>query len=117
MKLHEYQAKELLSRFGVPVPEGYAAHTVEEAAAAAEKLGGDFWVVKAQVHAGGRGKAAQALCLIGSRPENHRGPTETGDHFREVLVQGKTGDQPGPKAWCLNRGYKNLKAHAVDSAQ
>jgi len=56
MKLHEYQAKELLRRHGVPVPPGKAAHTVADAVAAAEGLGGDFWVVKAQVHAGGRGK-------------------------------------------------------------
>ena len=56
MKLHEYQAKELLRRHGVPVPPGTAAHTVEDAVKAAEGLGGNFWVVKAQVHAGGRGK-------------------------------------------------------------
>ncbi len=56
MKLHEYQAKELLRRHGVPVPKGTAAKTVGEAVKAAEELGGDFWVVKAQVHAGGRGK-------------------------------------------------------------
>jgi succinyl-CoA synthetase beta subunit len=56
MKLHEYQAKELLKRSGVPVPPGIAAKTVDEAVAAAEQLGGNFWVVKAQVHAGGRGK-------------------------------------------------------------
>jgi len=56
MKLHEYQAKELLRRHGVPVPPGSAAHSVDDAVAAAETLGGDFWVVKAQVHAGGRGK-------------------------------------------------------------
>ena len=56
MKLHEYQAKALLKRHGVPVPPGEAAHTVEEAVAAAQALGGDFFVVKAQVHAGGRGK-------------------------------------------------------------
>ena len=56
MKLHEYQAKELLKRSGVPVPPGVAAKTVDEAVAAAEQLGGNFWVVKAQVHAGGRGK-------------------------------------------------------------
>jgi len=56
MKLHEYQAKELLRRHGVPVPPGSAAHSVDDAVAAAEALGGDFWVVKAQVHAGGRGK-------------------------------------------------------------
>jgi succinyl-CoA synthetase beta subunit len=56
MKLHEYQAKELLRRFNVPVPPGKAATTVDEAVAAAAEIGGDFWVVKAQVHAGGRGK-------------------------------------------------------------
>ncbi len=56
MKLHEYQAKELLRRNGVPVPPGVAATTVEDAVSAAESLGGNFWVVKAQVHAGGRGK-------------------------------------------------------------
>jgi succinyl-CoA synthetase beta subunit len=56
MKLHEYQAKELLKRHGVPVPPGIAATSVEEAVAAAGQLGGNFWVVKAQVHAGGRGK-------------------------------------------------------------
>lgn len=56
MKLHEYQAKELLKRHGVPVPPGIAATNVDEAVAAAEQLGGNFWVVKAQVHAGGRGK-------------------------------------------------------------
>jgi len=56
MKLHEYQAKELLAQEGVAVPPGFPATTVEEAMAAASKLGGNFWVVKAQVHAGGRGK-------------------------------------------------------------
>jgi succinyl-CoA synthetase beta subunit len=56
MKIHEYQGKEILSRFGVPVPRGIPAFSVEEAVAAAEKLGGPVWVVKAQIHAGGRGK-------------------------------------------------------------
>ncbi|HCH63343.1 MAG TPA: ADP-forming succinate--CoA ligase subunit beta [Deltaproteobacteria bacterium] len=56
MKLHEYQAKELLRRHGVPVPPGTAAHNVADAVQAAKDLGGNFWVVKAQVHAGGRGK-------------------------------------------------------------
>jgi succinyl-CoA synthetase beta subunit len=56
VKLHEYQAKELLSRYGVTVPPGSAAFSVDEAVAKAQELGGDFWVVKAQVHAGGRGK-------------------------------------------------------------
>ena len=56
MKIHEYQGKEILRRFGVPVPRGIAAFTVQEAVEAAQKLGGPVWVVKAQIHAGGRGK-------------------------------------------------------------
>jgi succinyl-CoA synthetase beta subunit len=57
MNLHEYQAKKLLASYGVPVPEGRVAGSADEAVAAAEALGGTVWVVKAQVHAGGRGKA------------------------------------------------------------
>ncbi|MBA3676125.1 MAG: ADP-forming succinate--CoA ligase subunit beta [Sphingosinicella sp.] len=56
MNIHEYQAKELLAKFGVPVPIGYAAMSVEEAVAAAGKLPGPLYVVKSQIHAGGRGK-------------------------------------------------------------
>ncbi len=56
MNIHEYQAKELLAKFGVPVPDGYAAMSVDDAVAAAEKLPGPLYVVKAQIHAGGRGK-------------------------------------------------------------
>ena len=57
MNLHEYQAKELFRSYGIPVPAGQVAETVGEAAAAAQALAGHVWVVKAQVHAGGRGKA------------------------------------------------------------
>ena len=56
MKIHEYQGKEILRKFGVPTPRGVACFSVDEAVAAAEKLGGPVWVVKAQIHAGGRGK-------------------------------------------------------------
>ncbi len=56
MKIHEYQGKEILRQFGVPVPRGIVAFTVQEAIEAAQKLGGPIWVVKAQIHAGGRGK-------------------------------------------------------------
>ncbi|MEK9627271.1 MAG: ADP-forming succinate--CoA ligase subunit beta, partial [Gammaproteobacteria bacterium] len=56
MKVHEYQAKEILRSRGVPVPQGRACFSVDEAVAAAEALGGERWVVKAQIHAGGRGK-------------------------------------------------------------
>lgn len=57
MNLHEYQGKQLFAEYGLPVSVGYAVDTPEDAVAAAEKIGGDMWVVKAQVHAGGRGKA------------------------------------------------------------
>lgn len=57
MNIHEYQAKAVLKAFGVPVPRGIAAFSVAEAVAAAQELGGSVWVVKAQIHAGGRGKA------------------------------------------------------------
>src|SRR5262249_22807951 len=57
MNIHEYQAKAVLRDFGVPVPRGIPAFTVEEAEKAAHQLGGPVWVVKAQIHAGGRGKA------------------------------------------------------------
>ena len=57
MNIHEYQAKAVLREFGVPVPRGVPAFSVDEALKAADKLGGPVWVVKAQIHAGGRGKA------------------------------------------------------------
>src|SRR5580704_9038559 len=57
MNLHEYQSKKILSEYGVPVPSGRVAASADEAVTAAHALGGDVWVVKAQVHAGGRGKA------------------------------------------------------------
>ena len=56
MKVHEYQGKEILRRYGVPLPVGKPATTPDEAVAAAEALGGSLWVVKSQIHAGGRGK-------------------------------------------------------------
>ena len=56
MNIHEYQAKQVLKNFGVPVPSGHVAFSADEAVAAAEKLGGPVYVVKAQIHAGGRGK-------------------------------------------------------------
>ena len=57
MNIHEYQAKELYRQFGVPTPNGFPAFSVAEAVEAAKKLSGPVWVVKAQIHAGGRGKA------------------------------------------------------------
>ena len=66
MKIHEFQAKSLLAEYGIPKPEGIVARTADEASAAFEKLGGPIAVVKAQIHAGGRGKGA-----IKSNPEQH----------------------------------------------
>ena len=57
MDIHEYQAKEILANFGVEVPSGALAYSPEQAAYRARELGGERWIVKAQVHAGGRGKA------------------------------------------------------------
>ncbi len=68
MNLHEYQAKQLFADYGLPVSEGYACDTPDEAAAAADKIGGSKWVVKAQVHAGGRGKAG-GVKLVSSKDE------------------------------------------------
>ncbi len=63
MDIHEYQSKELLSRFGIPIPRGGLAYSPEQAAYRAREIGGERWVVKAQVHSGGRGKAGGvALC-------------------------------------------------------
>ena len=56
MKIHEYQGKEIFRKFGLPTPRGIACFSVDEAVEAAKKLGGAVWVVKAQIHAGGRGK-------------------------------------------------------------
>lgn len=68
MNLHEYQAKQLFAEYGLPVSTGYAAGTAQEAVEAADKIGGDKWVVKAQVHAGGRGKAG-GVKLVSSKDE------------------------------------------------
>lgn len=65
MNLHEYQAKQLFAQYGLPVPRGHAVWNVEEAVSAAETLGGERWVVKAQVHAGGRGKAGGVRLVKG----------------------------------------------------
>ena len=68
MNLHEYQGKQLFAQYGLPVSKGVAAKTAEEAVAAAETIGGNKWVVKAQVHAGGRGKAG-GVKLVSTKEE------------------------------------------------
>ena len=69
MNLHEYQAKQLFREYGLPVSNGFAVDTAEQAAVATEKIGGSKWVVKAQVHAGGRGKAG-GVQLVHSSQED-----------------------------------------------
>jgi succinyl-CoA synthetase beta subunit len=99
MNLHEYQSKQLFARYGIPVPRGEVASTPEQAAEAARRIGGSKWVVKAQVHAGGRGKAggvkladspeavAQvAEALIGQRLKTHQTGPE-GLPINQVFVE------------------------------
>ena len=93
MNIHEYQAKQVLGAYQVPVPRGHVAFTPDEAVKAAEQLGGPVWVVKAQIHAGGRGKGggvkvvksleevrAEATRMLGMTLITH----QTGPEGREV---------------------------------
>jgi succinyl-CoA synthetase beta subunit len=99
MKIHEYQGKEVLRKFNVPVPRGIACFSVDEAIAAAEKLGGKVWVVKAQIHAGGRGKGggvkvaksidevkSYASQILGMQLKTHQTGPE-GQKVRRLLIE------------------------------
>ena len=99
MKIHEYQGKEILRKYGVPVPRGIPCFSVDEAIKAAETLGGPVWVVKAQIHAGGRGKGggvklartmaevrANAEAIMGMQLVTHQtGPA--GQRVRRLLIE------------------------------
>ena len=89
MNIHEYQAKAVLREFDVPVPRGIAAFSIEEAEKAAHQLGGPVWVVKAQIHAGGRGKAG-GVKLVRS-PED--AAEAAGAMLGKPLVTHQTGSQ------------------------
>ena len=99
MKIHEYQAKEILRAFGVATPRGYAAFSAEEAVEAARRLGGPVWVVKAQIHAGGRGKGGgvkvvksidevrtAASRMLGMQLKTHQTGPE-GQKVRRLLIE------------------------------
>lgn len=107
MNIHEYQAKELLAKFGVPVPAGFAAFTADEAAAAAEKLPGPIYVVKAQIHAGGRGKGK----FVGAAPDAKGGVRlaksidEVRQHASEMLGKTLVTVQTGPAGKEVGRVY------------
>jgi succinyl-CoA synthetase beta subunit len=89
MNLHEYQAKKLFTEYGIPVPEGISAETAEAALAAATELGGELWVVKAQVHAGGRGKAGGVKLA--------RSPEEVQEYAAGMLGTMLATHQSGPE--------------------
>lgn len=97
MKVHEYQAKAVLSQYGVPVPRGYVADTPDEAVKNAEKLGGSVWVVKAQIHAGGRGK--------GGGVKLARTLEEVRTHAEAILGMNLITHQTGPEGKIVNRVY------------
>ena len=97
MNIHEHQAKELLAGYGIPVPRGFAAFTVEEAVEAAERLGGSIWVVKAQIHAGGRGKAGGVKLA--------RSLEEVRAHASEILGKTLVTHQTGPAGKQVKRLY------------
>ena len=107
MNIHEYQAKELLAKYGVPVPAGYAAMSVDEAVEAAGKLPGPLWVVKAQIHAGGRGKgrfkelgeAAQGGVRLAHSIDEVR------EHASEMLGKTLVTVQTGPAGKQVQRLY------------
>jgi succinyl-CoA synthetase beta subunit len=95
MKIHEYQGKEILKKFNVPVPKGQVAFTVDEAVKAAEKIGGSVWVVKAQIHAGGRGK--------GGGVKLARSLEEVRERAAEILGMRLITNQTGPEGRIVRR--------------
>ncbi|HET8697625.1 MAG TPA: ATP-grasp domain-containing protein, partial [Gammaproteobacteria bacterium] len=97
MNLHEYQSKALFAEYGIPVPQGHVATTPAEAKAAAEKLGGALWVVKAQVHAGGRGKAGGVKLA--------KSPAEVEQHAKAMLGTRLVTHQSGPEGLPIDFVY------------
>src|ERR1700724_415450 len=107
MNIHEYQAKAVLREFGVPVPRGIPAFSVEEAEKAAQQLGGPVWVVKAQIHAGGRGKAGGVKVV--------KAIADVAREASRMLGSTLVTHQTGPKGKVVNRLYIEEGA-AIDQA-
>ena len=107
MNIHEYQAKAILKTFGVPVPDGYPAFTPEEAVDAAAKLGGPVWVVKSQIHAGGRGKGTFKEPEAGDKGGVRlaRQPEEVGLFAKQMLGHTLVTKQTGPAGRVVKRIY------------
>ena len=97
MNIHEYQAKKIFEDYGLAVPNGEPAFSVDEAVEAAKSLGGDTWVVKAQIHAGGRGKAG-GIKIANSRQEVH-------DYADDLLGSKLVTHQTGPEGQTVRRLY------------
>ena len=95
MKIHEYQGKEILKKYNVPIPKGQVAFTVDEAVRAAEAIGGNLWVVKAQIHAGGRGK--------GGGVKLARSLDEVRQRSNEILGMRLITHQTGPEGKIVKR--------------
>ena len=95
MKIHEYQGKEIFRKFGVPTPRGVAAFSVDDAVRAAETLGGKVWVVKAQIHAGGRGK--------GGGVKVAKSTDEVRAHAKKILGMQLVTHQTGPQGQKVRR--------------
>ena len=95
MKIHEYQGKEILKKYGVAVPKGEVAFTIDEAVKTAEKIGGSVWVVKAQIHAGGRGK--------GGGVKLARSFEEVRERAGEILGMRLVTHQTGPEGRIVRR--------------
>ncbi len=95
MKIHEYQAKEILKKYGVATPKGKVAFSVEEASEVAKELGGKVWVVKAQIHAGGRGK--------GGGVKVAKGMPELKKYAKQILGMNLITHQTGPEGKVVKR--------------
>jgi succinyl-CoA synthetase beta subunit len=107
MNIHEYQAKAVLKEFGVPVLRGRPVHSIEDAEAAARELGGPLWVVKSQIHAGGRGKGRFKEKEAGDKGGVRlaRSIEEVQAHVRQMLGRTLVTHQTGPAGKVVNRLY------------
>lgn len=106
MNVHEYQAKQIFAKYGVPVPRGFIANTVDEAVANAEKLGGKIWVVKAQIHAGGRG--------LGGGVKLAKSIDEVRVLAQEILGMTLVTHQTGPEGKLVQKVYIEEGADIAD---
>ena len=106
MNIHEYQAKQIFAKYGVPTPKGIIANTPAQAMTNAQELGGDVWVVKAQIHAGGRG--------LGGGVKLARSLSEVKQLASEILGMQLVTHQTGPEGKLVQKVYIEEGANIVD---